>query len=185
MGQGYDTARIALAAGEARRVNMTGTEWRILSGEGLEVKAYAGNESLGVFKGAQAGRGVRGNAQFDVLQITSASNQTIEVAVSFGQVIDDTVSSSANTAQELSELPPVVCTAGSSVQIAAANANRSSLIVLNTGSVPLYLRSDNATAVSALLINPGDFTQIEVSNTIYAYNATGADGGVSVSEIGS
>ena len=187
MKNGFSTYQIACKAGVPQPFKAVGTQFRVLEGEGLEITAYAKTESLGTLRQMQVGRGIAGLVEeFTSLSVLSDSDQTVLIAVSFGNVFDDTKANAAETAGNLVELGAVTCVQAVSTQIAAGNANRKELLVLNTGTVPIYLRSDNTAAVSAVLINPGDFITLEAANTIYAYNpAPATNGEVTVSEVSS
>lgn len=186
MQNGFSTYSFTVKAGVPQNFKATGTQFRVLEGEGLEITLYAKTESLGTLRQMQVGRGIMGLSEpFTSMTFVSDSDQTVLIAVSFGNVFDDTKANAAETAGSLAELSDVALPDAATTQIAAANSNRSELIVYNSGSADVYLRSDTATAVSALFLQAGASAVISASNTIYAYNNAGVAGSVSVSEVSS
>lgn len=188
-GKGADTLRIALQAGVTRQLTAQGQTLTIFEGAAMDVTVKAKATDLGKFVGIERGVTLDFGEAFDRLEITSAVDQTAVLITSFGEVKDRRFSLPSaglpvfEAGGDLGELPSAAVGAGASVQIAGQNITRRSLLVRNSGLVPLFLRSDAATAASALELSPGNTLSLDVSNAVYAYNSTGSAGAVEVQEI--
>lgn len=117
---------------------------------------------------------------FRTLELKTLVDQSVRLIVGYGLAVDNrrSVSVSATTTVEVSnqvtQLADVSIPAGSSVQLAAANANRQTLVVKHKASnnPADYVRIGNATvsATSGFELGVGEGIDLDTEAAVYAYN---------------
>lgn len=116
--------------------------------------------------------------RFSAIEITSASAQTIKIAVGYGELSDDATTGNVAVAHAtgLSELPDVVVAAAGTAQLAAANANRRTLIVGSIAANGGNARVGGATvgAARGSEIQPGLSFALDTEGAVHAHNPTAA-----------
>jgi hypothetical protein len=119
---------------------------------------------------------------FDTLEVTSSSNQTVQIAVGNDDVsysnsvtVANTVTTQSNPAGTLSDISPVVTAAATQAAIVAANSSRRRVTIFsdprNVGDTFIKIRKTTGTKDIALLI-PGTYLTFEGTYGI-DYNAVG------------
>lgn len=133
------------------------------------------NEALEL---SEQGRGKRKLRHFDSIQITSASAQTVKVAISQGtggyaRVTGVVESTKANT---LTPLTDAVCNTSVATQVSAqADTKRQVLLRnLNTNGITLRVGSSAVTALIGIDLRPDEQITLETSAAVYCFNPSGA-----------
>lgn len=161
------------AAGESRIFALTGQYFELIDAPNpvnVTLSDVFGAQR-GLMKAAEASFNLKGT-EFAVIQITSATAQTLRFAYGTGEAGTRRTSGTVQLAGEQGAYSQAAATVTSaSAQLVAANTNRRFLLVQNksqTGTVYLNLAGAAATVANGVLIEPGGSLELN------AYCPTGA-----------
>lgn len=170
--RGMTAITVTLPAGVPQRFNVSGDYFHVLSAPGGDLVAKFDDAKT---MPAYQALGVR--VYYDVIELSSASGQTVTVLVGFGSVFDGRTSTDSPPNQ-LPATPKVSCANGARTLLAAADASRVSLrITLEStaaGSV-WYGGSTVGVGAEGALLEPGVTDFIDTTAAIYVWNPNGAD----------
>jgi hypothetical protein len=124
-----------------------------------------------------AGRFIRVVGGFETVRLLSATNQSVELLAVFGDYGDDSLIISSSVAVNtkpqgltMTTEAAVSALATATTLLMAGNAGRRYAGLFNEGTENLYIRETSATAKSPLVLSPGMFLPVNVTNALYAYN---------------
>jgi hypothetical protein len=163
-----------LGVGERWVINTTGSKIAAISGAGnFDVEPQSQNPLNGFRIGL-----IVGFPPFDSVTITNGDTaQTLELLIGDGDIVDNRlvgqiditggIKISANGGVAYGAVTALNTVA---TLVAAANLNRSSILVQNNGSFPAFIGSDNAvTNLNGLLLNAGGSTKLTFEASVYLY----------------
>lgn len=154
------TLSINLTAGQTTRMNIGGTYFALIdSSAPMDVDFYRNNANFAKASGVEFGYFSEPLEGFTELDFTSASTQTIKVAIATGSGgynrLAGTVSANIIKGSSFNDLAPV--TVGvAAVVVAAANASRKALRVYNGGTATVYFGGPGVTTANGVVaVLPG------------------------------
>lgn len=174
------TISYTFAAGEIKFIDIFGSYFRLLAGLGLRVDYVRNNYNVGESAySVDAGYYAKVKDGFDRIVITSASAQTVKIAVSSGEGGYDLPPTGNVTVINKDALNGVFANSQKTVTSAsgllvAANASRRYLEIQNndaTGSIYVRVDGNAATVSTGRLVKPGESWVIsgyQPSGAVYA-----------------
>jgi hypothetical protein len=184
--RGMTPLRAVLAAGVPR-------PWDI-SGDYFHVKTAPVDDLIVRFDDGEpvplsAGMGMR--RYYDRVTIESATGQTVVVFAGFGTMADARATANVNVTatveagNTINNGGDVNVTAGNTVQLLAADADRVYALLKNVSTNTLSVRIGSATvgAADGLPLEPGETLPYASTAAIYAHNANGSDVTINASSI--
>ncbi len=122
---------------------------------------------------------------------TSAANNTVSLGIGMGDFVDARLNISGSITNEaqrpdlFTDAAPVAAAAGpATTLIMAANAKRNEAILVNTGTVDLWIKGSNAVSKTGVFLAAGQNVILGTTAALYAYNPDAAAAGeVAASEL--
>jgi len=185
----YQVHGLTLAAGEWVQLDITG-EYIGCIKSNAAFKVGADDNTPQPMEQGLTFRTVAGES-FTSIQIlnTSASSNSIELAVGEGQITDARLSLTADLTLSanngISDLIDISIAAGVSAQVAAVNLNRREILIQNLSGNTSLFRVGATTAASArgVELMPGQTLTLETTAEIWAFNSDAGAQSLAVVEV--
>jgi hypothetical protein len=178
---------VTLAAGQRYRLDFVHSFFRVLSASSTDYTVKFGG--FGTDTPLQPLIGIQHPNPLDFVEITntSASPNTVTFIMSVGFITDDRVAFAGllNTNSGTSFASPawVSCTS-TATQIVAASPNRSTVLIRNRGTVPVFLGDSTVDpAARGMRLDVNEYQELATSGAVFGRTASGT-AVVEVLEIG-
>jgi len=172
--RGITSERRVLAAGVPQKIGMGGDWFQVLAATVDDLKAvFDGDRPVSVYQGLGFRR------YYDEVELVSATGQTVEVMVGYGNVQDSRASANVNVTTNItpgntvSDGGRVLCAVSSATLLLALDADRLVAYITNPSdnTLTMYIGTAAVDATRGTPLEPGTTLPFPTTAALYAYNA--------------